>query len=154
MNEYDDSFDQELANLEIPTAPKVARLENKPAASTNEATNAATTTTNAKTPASANCVLVHGKQRGNPILKSIVNVPIEFRDDILADYVVGRTSCILYLSLKYHNLNPDYICQRLKTLGKQYDLRVLLVQVDTPVGFLHLLTTKFNKLFSRNHIMP
>jgi len=39
---------------------------------------------------------------------------------------------VLYLSLKYHNLNPDYICQRLKTLGKMYELRVLLVQVDTP----------------------
>lgn len=38
----------------------------------------------------------------------------------------------MYRSLKYHNLNPDYICQRLKLLGKQYELRVLLVQVDTP----------------------
>lgn len=76
-----------------------------------------------------NCILVNPKQRGNPILKSITNVPWEW-DDIVPDYVVGATTCVLYLSLKYHNLNPDYITQRLKALGKMYELRILLVQVD------------------------
>lgn len=33
-------------------------------------------------------------------------------------------------SLRYHNLHPDYIHQRLQSLGKSYALRVLLVQVD------------------------
>ncbi|XP_033250925.1 DNA excision repair protein ERCC-1-like isoform X2 [Drosophila miranda] len=28
--------------------------------------------------------------------------------------------------------STDYICQRLKTLGKMYEIRVLLLQVDTP----------------------
>lgn len=44
--------------------------------------------------------------------------------------IVGKVGCILFLSLRYHNLNPDYIHNRLKLLGKMYELRVLLVQVD------------------------
>ena len=33
--------------------------------------------------------------------------------------------------MRYHSLHPDYIHNRLKSLGKQYGLRVLLVLVDT-----------------------
>lgn len=33
-------------------------------------------------------------------------------------------------SLRYHNLNPNYIHERLKQLGNSFTLRVLLVQVD------------------------
>ena len=33
-------------------------------------------------------------------------------------------------SLRYHQLHPEYVHNRLKELGKGYDLRVLLVQVD------------------------
>lgn len=73
-------------------------------------------------------LLVNPKQRGNPILKAITNVPWEY-DDIVPDYQMGKTSCALFLSLRYHNLNPDYIHERLKLLGKMYELRVLLVQV-------------------------
>uniref|UniRef100_A0A1I8MQQ3 DNA excision repair protein ERCC-1 n=1 Tax=Musca domestica TaxID=7370 RepID=A0A1I8MQQ3_MUSDO len=148
-DDYDDSFDDALATMEIPTAPKIARKEppktvqkipaNKPLpnkAATDmfqiKKPEEIPTTTAKTTPSNPHCILVHPKQRGNPILKSILNCPLEFRDDILPDYVVGRTTCVLYLSLKYHQLNPDYICQRLKELGKLYELRVLLVQVDTP----------------------
>lgn len=67
-------------------------------------------------------------QKGNPVLKFIRCVPWEF-DDIIPDYEVGKTICLLFLSLQYHNMNPDYITNRLKELGKKYDLRVLLVQV-------------------------
>lgn len=78
---------------------------------------------------SKNCILVNQRQRGNPILKHIRNVPWEF-GDIVPDYVIGTTKCILFLSLRYHHLNPNYIHDRLKQLGKSFDLRVLLVQVD------------------------
>ncbi|XP_014262184.1 DNA excision repair protein ERCC-1 isoform X2 [Cimex lectularius] len=76
-------------------------------------------------------VLVNPKQRGNPLLKCISNVPWEYEEGIIPDYVMGRTTCALFLSLRYHNLKPDYINNRIKELGKLYDLRVLLVQVDT-----------------------
>lgn len=73
-------------------------------------------------------------QRGNPLLKFITSVPWEY-DDIIPDYEVGKTICILFLSLRYHNLNPDYINNRLKELGKKYELRVLLVQVTIKIFF-------------------
>lgn len=75
------------------------------------------------------CLLVNSKQRGNPILKFISHVPWEY-EDIVPDYQMGNGVCALFLSLRYHNLNPDYIHERLKRLGKMYNLRVLLVQVS------------------------
>lgn len=43
---------------------------------------------------------------------------------------MGTGVCALFLSLRYHQLNPDYIHGRLKLLGSSYQLRVLLVQID------------------------
>lgn len=77
----------------------------------------------------SNSILVNPRQRGNPILKSVRNIPWEF-GDIVPDYVMGRTVCALFLSLRYHHLNPNYIHGRLKELGSNYELRILLVQVD------------------------
>ncbi|XP_035702254.1 DNA excision repair protein ERCC-1 isoform X2 [Folsomia candida] len=68
--------------------------------------------------------------RGNPVLKHIRSVPWEYDPNIQPDYVVGATACVLFLSIRYHNLHPDYIHDRLKELRGAYDLRVLLVQVD------------------------
>lgn len=61
-------------------------------------------------------------------MQAIRNVPWEYAE-IVPDYVMGKTCCALFLSLRYHNLNPQYIHGRLKDLGKQYLLRVLLVHV-------------------------
>ncbi|XP_048355306.1 DNA excision repair protein ERCC-1 isoform X3 [Sphaerodactylus townsendi] len=68
-------------------------------------------------------------QRGNPILKFICNVPWEF-GEIVPDYVLGQSTCALFLSLRYHHLKPNYIHERLQSLGKTYMLQVLLIQVD------------------------
>ncbi|XP_030797829.1 DNA excision repair protein ERCC-1 isoform X2 [Rhinopithecus roxellana] len=67
--------------------------------------------------------------RGNPVLKFVRNVPWEF-GDVIPDYVLGQSTCALFLSLRYHNLHPDYIHGRLQSLGKNFALRVLLIQVD------------------------
>ena len=74
-------------------------------------------------------ITVSSRQRGNPILKSIRLVPWEFSDSIVSDYVSGSKSAALYLSLKYHTLNPNYIHERLKSFTG-FELRILLVQVD------------------------
>ncbi|KAL0985523.1 hypothetical protein UPYG_G00158000 [Umbra pygmaea] len=78
---------------------------------------------------SGNSIIVSPRQRGNPILKFVRSVPWEF-GEIVPDYVLGQTTCALFLSLRYHNLNPNYIHDRLKQLGQTFSLRVLLVQVD------------------------
>ena len=75
-------------------------------------------------------IQVNVRQRGNPVLKSVRSVPWEFVEGILPDYVLGPRSCALFLSVRYHTLKPDYIHDRLKELGKGFELRVLLVLVD------------------------
>uniref|UniRef100_H0XZF1 DNA excision repair protein ERCC-1 n=1 Tax=Otolemur garnettii TaxID=30611 RepID=H0XZF1_OTOGA len=79
--------------------------------------------------AKSNSIIVSPRQRGNPVLKFVRNVPWEF-GDVIPDYVLGQSTCALFLSLRYHNLHPDYIHERLQSLGKNFALRVLLVQVD------------------------
>lgn len=128
--------DDELANLTLPDAvpgPSSNSNQQKQAASTVDAAG------NRVNVSKTNCVLVNPKQRGNPILKSITNIPWEFDSTIVPDYVVGVTASILYLSLRYHRLNPDYIHARLKELGKRYELRILLVQVDVAVNACHFM---------------
>ena len=74
-------------------------------------------------------ILVSTRQKGNPSLNYIKNVPWEY-GDIPCDYVLGATTCALFLSLKYHRLHPEYIYSRIRALGKNYNLRVLLCLVD------------------------
>lgn len=122
----DDGFDDLLSNLVEPASPKKIKLDEKvseagPSTSKEYTINS----TKSKT----HCILVNNKQRGNPLLKHITAVPWEY-DDIVPDYELGKKVCALFLSLRYHNLNPDYINNRLKELGRKYELQVLLVQID------------------------
>ncbi|XP_044757999.1 DNA excision repair protein ERCC-1 [Coccinella septempunctata] len=82
-------------------------------------------------------LLVNFTQRGNPSLKAVTNVPWEY-GEIDADYEMGTNMCALFLSLRYHSLNQDYIHSRLKKLGNKYELRVLLVLVDVKDPHHHI----------------
>lgn len=77
----------------------------------------------------SNAIIVNPRQKGNPVLKHVRNVPWEM-GDIIPDYVLGATTCALFLSLRYHHFNPEYIHERLRHLGQRFELRILLVQVD------------------------
>ncbi|RPB13309.1 DNA repair protein rad10, partial [Morchella conica CCBAS932] len=74
-------------------------------------------------------IIVNTRQKGNPILTYIKNVPWEY-GDIVPDYLVGASACALFLSLKYHRLHPEYLYTRLKPLTNTHTLRLLLVLVD------------------------
>lgn len=74
-------------------------------------------------------ILVSPRQKGNPILNSIRAMPWEYAD-IPADYVLGQTTCALFLSLKYHRLHPEYIYSRIRALQGKYGLRIVLTMVD------------------------
>ena len=74
-------------------------------------------------------ILVSTRQKGNPILNHVKSLPWEY-SDIPCDYVLGATTCALFLSLKYHRLHPEYIYSRIRALGKMYNLRVLLTMID------------------------
>ncbi|KAI1815914.1 restriction endonuclease type II-like protein [Poronia punctata] len=76
-------------------------------------------------------ILVSPRQKGNPVLASLRSIPWEY-SDIPADYVLGLTTCALFLSLKYHRLHPEYIYTRIRNLQGKYNLRILLTMVDIP----------------------
>ncbi|KAJ3125059.1 ssDNA endonuclease and repair protein rad10 [Nowakowskiella sp. JEL0407] len=78
---------------------------------------------------SSNKILINPCQKGNKLLEHIRNVRCEF-SDIVPDFEVGFTSCILYLSLKYHRLHPEYIFTRMNQLANRYVLRVILILAD------------------------
>ncbi|KAL1456553.1 hypothetical protein WDU94_001274 [Cyamophila willieti] len=108
-------------------------MSNDPTTSTAQGDSNSETNKLSKSSASksSNAILVNPRQKGNPLLKHIGKVPWEYDDKIVPDYVMGRTTCALFLSIKYHGLKPDYIADRIKALGKLYELRVLLVLVDS-----------------------
>ncbi|KAJ2918065.1 hypothetical protein MD484_g2412, partial [Candolleomyces efflorescens] len=80
-------------------------------------------------PGSGKNIVINPLQRGNPVLECIRNVGKEF-GDIIADYQVGRTTGVLYLSLRYHRLHPEYIHNRIEKLGHSYNQRILLILCD------------------------
>ncbi|KAF8345894.1 restriction endonuclease type II-like protein [Amanita rubescens] len=80
-------------------------------------------------PGSGNNIIVNPRQRLNPVLNFIRNVGTEY-GDIPGDFQVGRTTGVLYLSLKYHRLHPEYIYARIESLGRAYNLRILLILCD------------------------
>lgn len=74
-------------------------------------------------------VQVSEKQKGNPLLKHLRIVQFTFNRGIVPDYVIGST-CIIFVSLKYHLLHPKHADRRISEVGKDFRLRVLLVLVD------------------------
>ena len=92
---------------------------------TNSNNEAEATTGDPKRPKLSGSIVVSSRQRGNPILKSIRLVPWEFSDTIVPDYIIGAKAGALYLSVRYHQLNPDYVHERLKTFTG-FELRILL----------------------------
>ncbi|KAG0245894.1 restriction endonuclease type II-like protein [Mortierella sp. GBAus27b] len=157
----DDIFDIEddaPAKPQNPTAPPTsgAASETGRTAETSTSTSAAGAQ-NAPppppppfAPKSKSTIVINSSQRGNPLLQFIRNVPYEY-GEIVPDFAVGVTSCILFLSIRYHRLHPEYIFTRIAALGKSYVLRVLLILVDadmhqhairelTRIGMMHDLT--------------
>lgn len=88
-------------------------------------------------------VQVANSQKGNPLLESPLMklTPWTYNAQILSDYYINATLQVLFLSLKYHKLRPEYVWRRIEKLkggtstGADYlttdkALRVLLVVVD------------------------
>ncbi|RXK35828.1 hypothetical protein M231_06922 [Tremella mesenterica] len=79
--------------------------------------------------ASKNAIVYNAVQRRNPVLQAIKNVGIEI-GDVVADYQVGTHNGVLFLSLKYHRLHPEYIHQRIEKMRNKYSLRIMLILCD------------------------
>lgn len=77
-------------------------------------------------------IVASTRQRGNPILQHLKELRIEF-EPIVPDYLIDPSSACLFLSLKFHRLNTQYLKERVNALGRQtYRLRLLLCLVDLP----------------------
>ncbi|BEI92078.1 uncharacterized protein CcaverHIS019_0408980 [Cutaneotrichosporon cavernicola] len=79
--------------------------------------------------ASKNAIVYSVLQRRNPILPLIRSVGLEI-GDIVVDYQVGAHNGVLFLSLKYHRLHPEYIHSRIEKMRHAYNLRILLILCD------------------------
>ncbi|KAA3486375.1 DNA excision repair protein ERCC-1 isoform X1 [Gossypium australe] len=106
----------------VPSSSSAASTSASPAA-------AAAAASSSSSSQSRNAILVSHRQKGNPLLKHIRNVRWAFAD-VACDYLLGPTTCALYLSLRYHLLHPDYLYFRIRELQKNFKLRVVLCHVD------------------------
>lgn len=91
----------------------------------------------------SNYIQVKESQRGNPVLDCIKNVNWQYNPSIVADYVMG-TTCALFISVRYHMLHPNYLYRRIKEVGSDFRLRIVLCQVDVEDNMKALL--ELNKL--------
>ncbi|PMD55679.1 uncharacterized protein K444DRAFT_616743 [Hyaloscypha bicolor E] len=110
--------------------PTPQRLDRAPPATTSSGPKVVQPTPQAiASKSTSSSILVSPRQKGNPILTNLRSFAWEY-SDIPADYVLGLTTCALFLSLKYHRLHPEYIYNRIKGLQGKYNLRILLTMVD------------------------
>lgn len=133
----DVDFNAVLAVADRATNPPQRHAAPKPVTSVPGNTNQATDPKKVQQPkpqalgprAGASSILVSPRQKGNPILNNIRSMPWEYQE-IPADFVLGATTCALFLSLKYHRLHPEYIYSRIRALAGKYNLRIVLTMVD------------------------
>jgi DNA excision repair protein ERCC-1 len=92
----------------------------------------------------SNSIQVKESQRGNPVLGCIKNVSWQYNSTLVADYVMGATTCALFISVRYHMLHPNYLYRRMKEIGTGFRLRIVLCQVDAEDNVKALL--ELNKL--------
>lgn len=81
----------------------------------------------------ARCVLASHRQRGNPVLQHIHNIRWVYAD-IVPDYVLGESTCALFISLRYHALRRGYLTSRMHELADAFRTRIVLCYADSEDG--------------------
>lgn len=75
-------------------------------------------------------IRVNKNQRGNNLL-DYLKIPYSFTEEITTDYEVKNFISILFVSIKYHSINPEYLIMRNNSL-KNYKIKILLILIDIP----------------------
>lgn len=81
-------------------------------------------------------IQVSKSQKGNPLLQELKTISWEFNGSLKKfDYLVNSTTFVMFLSLKYHKLRPEYLYNKMGKSqsshgGQDVNLRILLVLVD------------------------
>ena len=74
-------------------------------------------------------VSVSLNQSDNAILAHILQVPHNIVDDIAVDFSPNSATGILFLSMSYHRLHPEYIENKFEGYYS-YKLKILLIKLD------------------------
>lgn len=69
------------------------------------------------------------RQKPNKLNEFVKDMRIVYAP-IVPDYLLSPTNCLLFISLAYHRLHPDYIKFRIQTIRNHYRVRTLLCLVD------------------------
>ena len=75
-------------------------------------------------------ITISERQRGNPFIELLVGPQIEWTKDDASDFSIGSDIGVLFLSIKFHRKNPNYIADRCKHFVGSFRSRVLLLLVD------------------------
>eukprot|EP00931_Biecheleriopsis_adriatica_P034080 TRINITY_DN19720_c0_g1_i1.p1 TRINITY_DN19720_c0_g1~~TRINITY_DN19720_c0_g1_i1.p1 ORF type:complete len:220 (+),score=40.08 TRINITY_DN19720_c0_g1_i1:109-768(+) len=81
-------------------------------------------------PRAQQAIIAAARQQGNPILSSVRSTPLEFVEGLVPDYLAGPDTAVLFISLRFQRLHPDYLQRRVQNLGERHRTRVLLCRVD------------------------
>jgi len=81
-------------------------------------------------PRASQAIIAAARQRGNPILAFIRATLVEYAEGLVPDYLAGPETAVLFISLRFQRLHPDYLKARLTSLGNKHRVRVLLCRVD------------------------
>ncbi|MEN2495732.1 MAG: Excision repair cross-complementation group 1 [Marteilia pararefringens] len=74
-------------------------------------------------------VLISERQKHNPCTELLSNVSWRFDASLTVDFEITPKCAALFLSLRFHQANSEYIHERLRLAG-DYRTRLLLVYVD------------------------
>lgn len=83
-------------------------------------------------------IIMNPKQNGNPLLKYIRIAKLwvaegEYKEKIVSDFHINSKVGILFLSVRFHMRNEQYIFERMAAMKSRggYTLRILLLLADT-----------------------
>ncbi|SJK86091.1 DNA excision repair protein ERCC-1 [Babesia microti strain RI] len=75
-----------------------------------------------------NLVISH-KQKDNPLINHLRHVPYEF-GEVKADFCIGQSIGILFISQKFHRLSPNYLPNRICSFKDKFSKKFIICQVD------------------------
>ena len=77
-------------------------------------------------------IIISERQKENPVIQLLKGIAMEWTKDLAIDFSIGHDIAVLFLSLKFHRKNPNYIINRFKEFEGPFKTRVLLLLVDVP----------------------
>nr|QDO16410.1 DNA excision repair protein ERCC-1 [Lingulodinium polyedra] len=81
-------------------------------------------------PRAVQAIIAASRQQGNPILACVRSTLVEYADGLVPDYLAGPETAVLFISLRFQRLHPDYLQRRVEALASRHRVRVLLCRVD------------------------